>query len=1440
MRTLNVRLAAILLVISVVFGGGVYLLHGYQIKRNASMFLKQADIEEERAKKAAEEGNLWLKQKALRDVVRCLGWYVRLMPDEVEVRERLGMILAERSEDVDAVNRGRLFQQAFGLLEATVGMDPERNDARRQLVKMAMAMRRYQDAKDHLQGFLLKESPKDPELLEQLGQCQIRMGDYDAAMTSLRKAIECGPDQVTAYAALAGLLRSRFSQPKEADGWMEKLVEANPKSSKAHFLRGRYLIAVGLRDEALEEVSKALQLAPDDLEVLWLAATCNQAKGEYDEARRCAVHGIELHPDAVVMYTTLANIELRAGNRNEAVAALEQGLKATDRNAQILWNMANLLIDLGKLEEAEKNIAELRTTEYPRPLIDYLSARIEYVQGRWRNAKEGFEKARGSPVMSNRAKQIDVWIGKCYGQLGNRDQQLKAYRRALIADPTFTPAKAAMTDVFLATGHVNEALGEFRQLIAGGSVAPANAALYARMLLMKNMRLPPRNRDWKTVEDALDAAEKALPDSPQIPILRAEALLAQDRAADAEKLLREARDKDPKQTAFWRTLTSLADRRGDWEQAEKLLREADELFGDTTERRTAWARHLVRRHGKEATERLRKLAENTKSFSDEQRLQLWSGLLSAAMQVDDVEQIDFFCRKIAEKQPNNVNIRYLLFERALRTTDQPAMERALKEIEQVAGQGSYWLYGQAVLVYLGGKDEKDEKDRTATLRQAINLLAKARELRGDWSRIPLMEAGVYDALGRPDRALENYRRAFDMGERNPNGIRRTVQLLMQTRQYAEADQMLRQLEREQPQLAPELSRAGAEVALQQREYDRALEMAQKAASADSKNYLDHLWLGQMLGILGSRAKAMKQDQKAEELLGNAAKALCRAAELEPKLPQTWVALIRFYSIVGEVDKAEKAIEEAKLNISAKEAPLALAQCYEAMHKTEDAEKQYEAALEAAPQDIAVARVVANFYARTGKLQSSEALLQRIIDGKVRGENSDLVWARRQLALIYATRGGYDNLQKAQKLLEQNLAGSDVSALDRRALYQVTAADPQRFKRDQALLLLEKMLEDQAATPDDQLKLAKMYEAAGDWIKASNLYRSLVATYPKEPRYLVVFIEALLRHNEVSSVGMYLNRLVEIAPKWFVTLSLRADLLCAKNQPDVAFNLMKKFVDEADAQSKDRDARLRLAADKLTRLGRRLTKPEQKPDADKFLDQAETWYRAYAKESPARNLLLAVFLGTRGKTDEALELLEKSMNSSTPQDFSRACIVISQTKVTDEEQNRRLDRILERAIKKFDRHLAILLSLAELRTRQTRYDKAESYYREVIEKNPKNAVAMNNLAVLLSLQGVDLDESLKLVDKAIEIAGPLGAMLDSRASVYMALDEPEKALADITAAVADAETPVRLFHQAQAYQQAGQFEAAKKAWEKALEKNLTGDMLQPLELPAFEKMRQSMK
>ena len=44
-----------------------------------------------------------------------------------------------------------------------------------------------------------------------------------------------------------------------------------------------------------------------------------------------------------------------------------------------------------------------------------------------------------------------------------------------------------------------------------------------------------------------------------------------------------------------------------------------------------------------------------------------------------------------------------------------------------------------------------------------------------------------------------------------------------------------------------------------------------------------------------------------------------------------------------------------------------------------------------------------------------------------------------------------------------------------------------------------------------------------------------------------------------------------------------------------------------------------------------------------------------------------------------------------------------------------------------------------------------------------------------------------------ITGPLAQMLDTRACVYIALGQADKALADMKDVIADGKTPERLFH-----------------------------------------------
>ena len=182
--------------------------------------------------------------------------------------------------------------------------------------------------------------------------------------------------------------------------------------------------------------------------------------------------------------------------------------------------------------------------------------------------------------------------------------------------------------------------------------------------------------------------------------------------------------------------------------------------------------------------------------------------------------------------------------------------------------------------------------------------------------------------------------------------------------------------------------------------------------------------------------------------------------------------------------------------------------------------------------------MADFYCRTGKPALAENQLSRIIDGKVRSSDSDVVWARRQLAMILVNRGGYQNFQKARDLIDKNLASPAVSVLDCRAKATIDALSPEATRRKNGLQMLETMVQDQSATPEERFALAQMYLAAGNWTQASIQFRNLVAFHNTEPRYLIAYVAALMDHGETANAESYLGRLEEISPNHIDTIDLR--------------------------------------------------------------------------------------------------------------------------------------------------------------------------------------------------------------------------------------------------------------------------------------------------------------
>src|SRR5262249_15078943 len=185
-----------------------------------------------------------------------------------------------------------------------------------------------------------------------------------------------------------------------------------------------------------------------------------------------------------------------------------------------------------------------------------------------------------------------------------------------------------------------------------------------------------------------------------------------------------------------------------------------------------------------------------------------------------------------------------------------------------------------------------------------------------WPALPLARADIEEVQGNSEKAIYHYRRAVELGERNPRVLHRLVDLLVQQHRVEEADQEIKKLQKQGP-LSGDLQRLAVAVSLQGQDAARAAGMALRAINENSSNYRDYLWLAQVLAAA---------DRPTDEI----EKHFRRAVELAPQVPETWLAWIKYLAGAEKRTEAEKVIEQARRQIPNEQRALTLAACYESL------------------------------------------------------------------------------------------------------------------------------------------------------------------------------------------------------------------------------------------------------------------------------------------------------------------------------------------------------------------------------------------------------------------------------------------------------------------------------------------------------------------------------
>ncbi len=830
--------------------------------------------------------------------------------------------------------------------------------------------------------------------------------------------------------------------------------------------------------------------------------------------------------------------------------------------------------------------------------------------------------------------------------------------------------------------------------------------------------------------------------------------------------------------------------------------------------------------------------------------------------------------QLAEYEPNDIQLRLTLLDLAFLTANRDEIDKNIKRIREIDGRaGELNRYCQVrYLIWRAHRAAaKDPREAMRLRTEARALLNELASRRRGWSVVPLALAQLEqqevdqaqdhqteaEIRAREEKIIRFYRRAIELGERGSAIVRETVRLMFKNKRSGEAIELLNSIPMD-PQLAGDLQRQASEFAVENRDFERAKQVARKLVAANPGDLQERIWLVRVLLSNG------RQDEAETEMR--------QAVAFAKSDPDRWIALVQFLLLTKQAKKAEAAIKDAEATLPAAQAPLALAKCCEMMGRAYEnsdegaaklwyakAAEWYKNAKDVHPDDFSIVRRLTEFYRRTKQTAAAEAQLNAILKQDVHSQSADNVaWARRTLALTLAASTDARERARALSLFEpgnQTKTGAQGANRledpeDLRVLARVLEAQKTIEQRHRAIEILESLTSENFASAEDRFLLARLQEINGDWPQARATYRDLnlrtknardMETLSHRPQYLSQFATSLLRNHkksdqqELVEAQDLVDELKRLQPNLLSTLVLQVEVHRASNQIDKAVELIQTSAKRSDL--------VPLSIKSLAGLAEKLGRP----------DIAGQLYRRYSAvpNTPDGNVVLAMFLGRRGDLKEALNVLEPLWADPGNVELAAATSVslIISNPASDLHVTRVAER-LERAIKQKTDSAFLKVGLGNCRELQARFDEAMSLYKDVIDKasgnagaspNGKSLVATsyNNLAWLLALKENKGKDALVDIDNAIKLAGPLPDYLDTRGVIYLNLKQTQDAIQDLeTAAKAD-RSPARLFHLCQAYLQANNKAKAKQYWDDAKNKNpdfgSAAGGLHPLEHSAYRKV-----
>jgi tetratricopeptide (TPR) repeat protein len=365
------------------------------------------------------------------------------------------------------------------------------------------------------------------------------------------------------------LTHQALGENLEQQGKLEEAVDCYRRAAAQMFFNDMF-------DEARTTVAHALELNPDDAELLAIKGYILLSEGTYEEALRVFDESLSHAPDNATTLGMKGQTLALLSRETEALECLHRAIELNGSEPLLFFLLGAVLRSLGRYEEALVPLDKAVKLAPDNVQALVFSGSVLHELHHNDRARELLERA----VDLDRAVGVAtsghtfMTLGETLVELGQHEEALRAFDQALALSPNDPGLVIAKAQSLRLLGRGAEAVQLLKLLVESN---PESAFAYARLA---DVLYASRNYEeaLKNVETALEL----MPTYVDALVVRGRILRALDRYTEAVQVLQEAVKLEPSWFEPLAELGAALRKVGRWDESLQALDKALESQPDST------------------------------------------------------------------------------------------------------------------------------------------------------------------------------------------------------------------------------------------------------------------------------------------------------------------------------------------------------------------------------------------------------------------------------------------------------------------------------------------------------------------------------------------------------------------------------------------------------------------------------------------------------------------------------------------------------------------------------------------------------------------------------------------------------------------------------------------------------------------------------------------